>query len=256
LRQILINLLGNAIKFTDRGSVFLRVTVLDKSIQGKYRIRFEVKDTGVGMTPKQLEKIFMPFEQVGDRQRMTEGTGLGLTISQKIVELIGSQIQVKSTLGEGSSFWFDVDVVTASEWLETKAHQTTQNIVGYEGQQSHAAGCNSFIPKPIQSEELLQQLGFHLCLSWILESETPACDPNAIEQSAIAFVFPSVQDLEILQQAARMGDIDTLEQEAQRLLQLDQRYKHFADQLLQLLQEMNEVAIVKFIQQAIAEVKS
>ncbi|AUT01612.1 two-component system response regulator [Nostoc sp. CENA543] len=123
LRQVLINLLGNAIKFTDNGSVTFKVELLETGDSEPkeqnttshpqpptIRIRFQIEDTGIGMAPDQLERIFLAFEQVGDIKRKSEGTGLGLAISQKIANLMGSQIQVQSNLGEGSLFWFDLTV--------------------------------------------------------------------------------------------------------------------------------------------------
>ena len=106
LRQVLLNLLGNAVKFTDSGgTVTFRVGATGEApVQ---TIRFEVIDTGVGMTAEQLQRIFTPFEQVGDVSRRAEGTGLGLAISQQLVELMGGTIQVTSAAGHGSTFWFD-----------------------------------------------------------------------------------------------------------------------------------------------------
>ncbi|MEC4803650.1 MAG: ATP-binding protein [Jaaginema sp. PMC 1079.18] len=92
LRQALINLLGNAIKFTENGGVIFKV----KSVGQK--MRFQIEDTGVGMTPEQIEKIFLPFEQVGDTKKQAEGTGLGLAITQKIITMMGSKIEVHSKL--------------------------------------------------------------------------------------------------------------------------------------------------------------
>ncbi len=116
-RQVLINLIGNAIKFTDQGSVTFRVKRLEQnSEQGLSpsipccRLRISVQDTGIGIAPDQLEQIFNPFDQVGNCQHQSEGTGLGLAISQQIVQLIDSQIQVRSTLGEGSLFWMDLEI--------------------------------------------------------------------------------------------------------------------------------------------------
>ncbi|MGE5659874.1 MAG: ATP-binding protein [Actinomycetota bacterium] len=119
LRQVLINLLSNAIKFTEEGTVTFRVTPTDAG-----KIRFEVRDTGVGMSPEQLQWIFLPFEQVGETQRHTEGTGLGLAISLRIVELMGSTIEVESQKGVGSRFWFDVNLPQVEEW--TRSGQATR----------------------------------------------------------------------------------------------------------------------------------
>jgi PAS domain S-box-containing protein len=107
LRQVLLNLLGNAVKFTNSdGQVTLKV-LAEQVEASSVLLNFSIQDTGVGMTPEQLQKIFHPFEQVGDLQSQTEGTGLGLTISQQLVELMGGTIQVRSEIGQGSIFWFE-----------------------------------------------------------------------------------------------------------------------------------------------------
>jgi signal transduction histidine kinase len=98
LRQVLLNLLGNAVKFTDRGHVALTVEVLDEVQVGEDRVtlRFKVEDTGIGIPQEQLERIFQPFEQAGEAGKRAEGIGLGLTISRQIVEQMGGQLQVES----------------------------------------------------------------------------------------------------------------------------------------------------------------
>ncbi|MEH2208556.1 MAG: ATP-binding protein [Nostoc sp.] len=130
LRQVLINLLGNAIKFTDKGSVTFKVEVLLGDITN---LRFYIQDTGIGMSPQQLEKIFLPFEQVGDSKRQSEGTGLGLAISQRFVELMASQIQVESQLGVGSKFFFNINCAIATDWVQTNSLTSSGRIVGYVG---------------------------------------------------------------------------------------------------------------------------
>jgi signal transduction histidine kinase/ActR/RegA family two-component response regulator len=108
LRQILINLLGNAIKFTEAdGSVTLTARSSGCTDTGVL-VRFEVLDTGTGMTPEQVLRLFRAFEQVGDAKSRAEGTGLGLALSQRLAGLMGTQIQVSSDYGRGSKFWFDV----------------------------------------------------------------------------------------------------------------------------------------------------
>ena len=141
LRQVLMNLLGNAIKFTDRGIVTLKVSKLavtspqtpNPNSQTRITLRFQVEDTGVGMTPEHLENIFLPFEQVGDRDRRFQGTGLGLAIGRKIVNIMGSQLKVESALGKGSRFYFDLGVPEARNLQEVAVRETSQNIVGYRG---------------------------------------------------------------------------------------------------------------------------
>jgi len=110
LRQVLINLFGNAVKFTDRGKVSLFVSAQPCEASKSYKVHFAIADTGVGLDPDKLEDIFLPFQQVGDRARRYSGTGLGLPICQKIVEMMGGKLQVKSTLDQGSTFWFEIEL--------------------------------------------------------------------------------------------------------------------------------------------------
>ncbi len=130
LRQVLLNLLSNAVKFTDVGSVSFQVFPVDEN-----NIRFQIEDSGVGMTPEQIEKIFLPFEQVGDQHKQTEGTGLGLAISQQIVGMMGSEIKVASNVGLGSSFWFDLELPEAQGWVTNSYTIDRRQIIGYKGPQ-------------------------------------------------------------------------------------------------------------------------
>jgi PAS domain S-box-containing protein len=108
LRQVLVNLVGNAIKFTDRGEVVVEVTVPAFSEQD-VKLRFRIKDTGVGIPADKIDKIFEQFEQAdSSTTRQYGGTGLGLAIGSRLVELMGGQLVVQSTPGEGSEFSFDV----------------------------------------------------------------------------------------------------------------------------------------------------
>jgi signal transduction histidine kinase/ABC-type branched-subunit amino acid transport system ATPase component/DNA-binding NarL/FixJ family response regulator len=138
LRQVLLNLLGNAVKFTDKGEVVWGVDVIaqpeppaELARNPVAVVRFEVTDSGPGLTPEQTQKLFIPFEQVGDAQRRAEGTGLGLSISQKLVQAMGSVIQVRSTPGQGSTFWFDLALPVVA--AEVRLEHADQTITGYTG---------------------------------------------------------------------------------------------------------------------------
>ncbi len=137
LRQILINLIGNAIKFTDEGQISFNVNLLNSRTNEQQilinKIRFEIIDTGVGMSTEQIEKIFLPFEQAGENRKQSEGTGLGLAISSKITELMGSKINVESQLGAGSRFWFDVDLIVSRKLVKPPMIQPIKNIIGFRG---------------------------------------------------------------------------------------------------------------------------
>lgn len=116
LRQVLINLMGNAIKFTQNGEVALEVTVEgdthdEAGNEAKQHLRFDVVDTGVGIAPENIGKLFLPFSQVsGNMRRPNEGTGLGLAISKQLVGMMGGRLQVESKIGEGSRFWFTAEL--------------------------------------------------------------------------------------------------------------------------------------------------
>jgi signal transduction histidine kinase/DNA-binding response OmpR family regulator/HAMP domain-containing protein len=152
LRQVLINLLSNAIKFTEQGGVVFKVGYVmghDDTGQGREfvpwssqspipnsqfpipKIRFQVEDTGSGISPEHLEEIFLPFKQVGNHSRRTGGTGLGLAISKKLIEMMGGELQVKSILGKGSVFWLELELPSVTKWVETRIENT---IIGFKGE--------------------------------------------------------------------------------------------------------------------------
>lgn len=103
LRQILINILGNAVKFTQKGGIVFRV-----ASQTEGRIRFQVEDTGIGIPADQSREIFSMFHQAGYYLHHTEGLGLGLSVSQRLAEMMGTSLHVSSAASQGSTFWFDV----------------------------------------------------------------------------------------------------------------------------------------------------
>ncbi|MEE9423418.1 MAG: ATP-binding protein [Methylococcales bacterium] len=124
LRQILINLLDNAIKYTESGNVLFKVEM----IAGQYR--FSVEDTGIGIAQEHLDDIFTSFHQLHmTTQSYIEGTGLGLAISEQLVRLMGGQLQVTSQLGEGSRFWFDLDLPVADQAGQIETSSTDNRII-------------------------------------------------------------------------------------------------------------------------------
>lgn len=122
LRQVLLNLLGNAIKFTDSGSVMLRVSTGYGEMTSRHNpttpvshLFFEVQDTGAGIAQEEIEQLFEPFKQSETGRKSQQGTGLGLAICRKYVELMGGEISVCSTVGVGSTFAFDIEITSANK---------------------------------------------------------------------------------------------------------------------------------------------
>ena len=157
LRQVLINLLGNAVKFTDRGNVSLTVSAQPYKLTKSYKVRFAIADTGVGIDPDKLEDIFLPFQQVGDRARRYSGTGLGLPICQKIVEMMGGQLQVTSTLNQGSTFWFEIEL---TEVPNHSSPTDSRAIAGYLGDRRKILIVDDKIENRMVLSDLLTPLGF------------------------------------------------------------------------------------------------
>lgn len=138
LKQVLNNLVGNALKFTEQGFVELKVTTSIKD--GLHNLYIEVKDSGIGIEKDKLDSIFEKFQQAdGSTTRQYGGTGLGLAISQKIVEMMGGKLQVISELGLGSSFYFAIPLYTSgasSRTVQTQPTPKQQNLINFKPKQS------------------------------------------------------------------------------------------------------------------------
>jgi len=316
LRQIIVNLIGNAIKFTDKGGITFKVGPIDNLF------RFQVEDTGVGIAAEQLEVIFNPFQQVGDKSRQTQGTGLGLSISRRLVETMGGQLNIKSQLGSGSVFWFDLSLPLVKDFSDKAISTEKHQVIGIRGNQptllivddqpsnrgvlvhllaplgfniieaddgekalakaieskpdaiitdlfmpkidgfefiqqirqsadlkdqvviatsasvfeadcdkSLALGSNDFLAKPIKAERLFEQLQRHLAIEWIYE-ETQSEDNQII-------VPPSQNTLTRLFELTFRGDVETLEKQANQLMQADEKLRPFAMKLLDFTQSLN-----------------
>jgi signal transduction histidine kinase/CheY-like chemotaxis protein/streptogramin lyase len=333
LRQVLLNLLANAVKFTERGQVGLRVR-----FEPPTRLSFEVWDTGIGIAEQDIQAIFQPFSQVGDPRQRLGGTGLGLVISRQFVRLMGGDIEVRSRVGEGSTFQFAIDVPVV-HGLASTAPAT--RITGYVGERRRVlvvddiaenravlrdmleqlgfeiheaangrealsvaeavmpdlilmdvvmpvmdgieairhlrrmpglmdrpiitvsasvsgtdertcldAGANSFLPKPVNEQHLLDRIGSLLRIEWTREPTaggTPAATPAVAV--TVALVVPPREQMERLHEMALQGSMRDVVQMAAHLIALDERYRPFAEQLQLLASRFQSKAILRLVEE-------
>ncbi len=216
LRQVLINLLGNAVKFTDQGHVTLNVSVVDETNGTgagvefpQATIRFEVIDTGVGISPEQLERIFLPFEQEGDVERRAEGTGLGLAISRRLVEAMGSQVYVESKPGEGSTFWFDVTLPVITVDLDTPTTAKT-DIVGYEGPKRKILIVDDKAYNRLVLVNLLEPLGFEIVVASDGQEEVIMARSTRPDLILTDLVMPVMTGFEAVQEIRQIPELQVV----------------------------------------------
>ncbi len=193
LRQVIVNLLGNAIKFTHKGEVILDVSVEEDS-ENQIRLHFRVSDTGVGMTPETQERVFNAFEQADmSTTREFGGTGLGLTISSRLVNLMGGKVWIESKLGRGSTFHF-------SALFE---HATRDEVPKSLRESASLDGLHVLI---VDDNKTNRQILNEMCTNWRMDPVAVENVSLAIQQLTEAFKNGTPFDLVITD--ASMPDVD------------------------------------------------
>ncbi|HKB81636.1 MAG TPA: transporter substrate-binding domain-containing protein [Burkholderiales bacterium] len=162
LRQILLNLLGNAIKFTDSGGVTLGVQCVPAD-DGKVELRVSVQDTGVGISAKDTIRIFAPFEQAEEGQKQESGVGLGLAITRELARLMGGEVGVDSQPGRGSQFRFRVKLPLVQAWQD--AVPASDPVIGYWGPRRSILVVDDQEENRRLLQQLLERLGFDVMLA-------------------------------------------------------------------------------------------
>ncbi len=207
LRQILINLIGNAIKFTEVGGVTFKISATERTIAlNNIKIRFQIEDTGIGIATDELSKIFSPFEQVGNTRRHTEGTGLGLAISHQLVEIMGGELKVESTLGKGSIFWFELELRSVNGG-ETNKKYAEKIITGFQGANKKLLVVDDKWENRSVLVNLLEPLGFEIveatdgqdCLNRVQKFQ-----PDCI---LIDLVMPVMDGFEAVRQIRKLPEL-------------------------------------------------
>ncbi len=184
LKQVLLNLLSNAIKFTEQGCVTLTVKT-----QGEH-VLFVVEDTGCGIPETHLQDIFEPFQQVGDPNYAMEGTGLGLPISRRLVEMMGGTLSVESRWQQGSRFWFDIYLLPAKKFLHHSDEAISQfnQIIGIQGKKPRLLIVDDESINRQVIHEMLADIGFS-----IFEAANGEEALNFMQQQAIDVVITDLQ---------------------------------------------------------------
>jgi len=346
LRQVLLNLINNAIKFADQGRVLFSVRAEAHSSTGTNplvtTIHFEVTDTGIGISPDKLEDIFLPFQQVHGTQVRAEGTGLGLPISRELVRIMGSELHVRSVVGQGTAFWFDLELSEVEGISEGEAFGTEKqprHIIGYRGKKqrvllvddndenravlrdmlfplgfeieeavdgkeacakatafnpklilmdlvmpvmdgfeatrrirkisklkgvkvigvsasafdsnrkvSFQAGCDDFLTKPIQIDQLLESIRTHLGLAWLYKEQSVAASGEQKLSKKTTLPIPGKEYLQTLLEFAEIGHITGIQQTLEDMKRVDEKYIPFVSEIEELAENFQFKQIVAMIQ--------
>ncbi|MGL5063177.1 MAG: AAA family ATPase [Microcoleus sp.] len=216
LRQILINLIGNAVKFTETGGVTFKILAAQpptsegetEVVTSKVRISFQIEDTGIGIATEELSKIFSPFEQVGNTCSHTEGTGLGLAISSQLVGMMGGELKVNSTLGRGSIFSFELELLAANKENEKKFFEKT--IKGFNGNKKKVLVADDKWENRSVFMQLLAPLGFEI----IEAADGQECVDKARELKPdcilMDLVMPVMDGFEAVRQIRKLPELESV----------------------------------------------
>lgn len=195
LRQVLLNLVANAIKFTRDGSVTLEAHSAP-SPGDTVRVRFGVRDTGTGIPANEITRMFEPFEQLDNDDAQREGTGLGLAISHRLVKALGGSLSVQSTPGKGSTFWFDLDLPVADE--TTTPFETHTPISGYEGPPKRVLVVDDLAANADVLANLLQPIGFDVRVVDSGEAALAAIEESLPDLILMDLRMPGIGGLEAI----------------------------------------------------------
>jgi signal transduction histidine kinase/ActR/RegA family two-component response regulator len=205
LRQVLLNLLANAVKFTADGSVRFRAGAQTLPNE-RFKLTFEVEDTGVGIAQEEIARIFEPFHQVKQMQRVIEGTGLGLAICRKLVELLGGTLDVRSEVGRGTTFAVAVDVGTAKVAPKLNAVAPLR-VTGYRGARHRILVADDKADNRQILGRFLRSLGFEVTEA---EDGMQAIDLALRTQPELIFmdlVMPNKDGFEAIREIRRASEV-------------------------------------------------
>ncbi len=203
LRQVLLNLLSNAVKYTRRGSVTMRVSY---GRAGEGRFRCEVTDSGIGIPADKLDLIFEPFTQLATDRQAREGTGLGLNITKRLLQLLDGELGVESTVGKGSTFWMELPlpVLEADDICFEKIES---HIVGYHGSRKSVLVVDDTVGNTALLVSLLEPLGFELYAAQNGQEALQLMTEQRPDLVILDLVMPEMDGLELTVQMRRNPDL-------------------------------------------------
>lgn len=199
IRQVLLNFANNSIKFTERGSITLRARIVGET-ETHIMMRFEVQDTGIGIAPETLPRLFAPFEQADTSiSRLYGGTGLGLVIARKLAELMGGNAGAESQLGVGSTFWFTVNLPKRPITPRTEPHENAASALSLL--QTKHAGQRILV---VEDEPINREIA-----QLVLEEAALAVDTAENGESALSKL--NTQSYDLIMMDMQMPQMDGLE---------------------------------------------
>ena len=207
LRQVLINLLNNAIKFTHRGQVTL--CVKSSRQETTALLYFEVQDTGIGISADQLQLIFQPFEQIYTTGLNTAGTGLGLALSKQLVTLMGANLHVQSEPDTGSTFWFEIKAPLVFQ-SRTGNLPSQAKITGYSGPTCSILIVNDQQESRRKLLDMLTPLGFYISLAANVQEATDHAREIRPDLILIDLSIPSLNGSQVAQKIRQISGLQTV----------------------------------------------
>ena len=196
LRQVLTNLLGNAIKFTETGEVALAVAAQPSN----GAVRFEVRDTGIGIAGEDLPRIFAPFQQAASAALAAQGAGLGLAISERLVNLMGGRLHVESQPGAGTRFWFEVQLPPSDP--PALASDAPRIVTGYRGPRRRVLVVDDEANNRELLRDLLGGLGFGVVEADGGVQALAACEHESFDLALVDLRMPAIDGLTLIPRLA------------------------------------------------------